>query len=203
MRIDVFGRAPEAHVAVEIDVAAVDVGAVRVQREVNVRDRAGKVRVLVAMRVHMSAAVTMRVRVHGVGVVVVSGPIRVGGIRVVLIRGICVVAMAAVQMIRVRHIPVVLVRGRFALVVVIAMLHIPEVLVRWVLIGGVQVARAGLVGMISVARCIAVILVEEIIGMIGMSAVDVIGERKIAMPVAVVPMVSVGVAMPVLMRRRV
>ena len=123
--------------------ADVDVGLVSVQVEVGMRDRAGLVRVLVGMRVHMCATVAVRVGVHGVGVVVVSAHIRVGGIRVILIGIIRVIAMAAVQMIRVRHIPVILVGGGYAAVVVIAMLHIPEVPVRWVLIWSIDMARAG------------------------------------------------------------
>ena len=53
----------------------------------------------------------MRVQVHCVGVVVVSGPIRVGNISVILISRIRVIAMAGIQMIDVGHIQVVVVRG--------------------------------------------------------------------------------------------
>lgn len=187
----------------EVAVTPIDVSAVRVQREVSVPDRASPVGVLVAMRVKMSAAVTVRVLVHCVGVVVVSVPIRVGSIGVILIRAICVIAMAVVQMICVRYIPVVLVRGRFAIVVVIAMPHIPEVLVRRFIVRAIEMPRAGLVGMITVGRGIAVIPMEEIIGVIGMSAVDVIIEREIPMPIAVIAMVGVEVTMKVDMGRRI
>ena len=88
----------------------VGVELVGMQREVGMRDRAGLVFVLVAMRVAMPAAVTVRVEVHCVGVVVVSGPIRVGNISVILIPRIGVIAMAGIQMIDVGHIQVVVVR---------------------------------------------------------------------------------------------
>ena len=91
--------------------AGVEVDFVGMQVEVGMRDRASLVCVLVGMRVRMCAAVTVRVGVHCVGVVVVSGPIRVGNISVILIRGICVIAMASVQMIDVGHIQVVVVPG--------------------------------------------------------------------------------------------
>jgi len=122
--------------------SGVAVELVRVQRQVGVRDRARKILVVVGMCVHMSGAVTVRVDVHGVGVVVVSGPIRVGNISVILIRRIRVIAMAGIQMIDVRHIQVVVMRGGVAVVVVIAMAHIPVVRVRRVLFRAVQMARA-------------------------------------------------------------
>ena len=63
------------------------------------------------MRVGMRASrvVAVRVGVHCVGVVVVSGTIRVGSISVILIRRIRVIAMAGIQMIAVGHIQVVVV----------------------------------------------------------------------------------------------
>lgn len=115
--------------------AGIEVNGVGVQREIGVRERASLISVLVGMRIRVNdnAAIAMSVGVNGVSVIVVSGPIRVRNISVVLIGRICVIAMAAVQMVRVGHVAMVLVRGRFALVNVIAMLHIPEVLVRRVL----------------------------------------------------------------------
>ena len=95
----------------EVGMTGVGVELVRMQRQVGMRDRASLILVLVAMRVAMRAAVTVRVDVHCVGVVVVNGPIRVGNISVILIRRIRVIAMAAVQMIYVGHIQVVVVRG--------------------------------------------------------------------------------------------
>ena len=115
------------------------------------RDRASLVRVLVCMRVDMGARVAVRVSVHGISVVVVSGSIAVGRVSVILVGVICVIAMAGIQMVRVGHIPVILVRRSDAIVVVIAMLHIPEVPVRRVLVRRIEMARAGLVGMITVA----------------------------------------------------
>ena len=149
------------------------------------RDRASLVFVLVGMRVHMCGAVTVRVDVHCVGVVVVNGPIRVGNISVILIRRIRVIAMAGIQVIGVGHIQVVVVRDGIVLVVVIAMAHIPVVRVRRVLRRAIQMARAGEVGMISVGGGVAVIRMEHIIDVIGMPGVGVIIERKIAMRVAV------------------
>ena len=81
----------------EVDMAGVEMDLVSVQADVGMRDRASLVFVLVAMRVHMPGAVTVRVDVHCVGVVVVSGPIRVGNISVILIRRIRVIAMAGVK----------------------------------------------------------------------------------------------------------
>ena len=83
----------------EVDMTGVGVELVRVQRQVGMRDRASLILVLVGMRVGMRRAVTVRVDVHCVGVVVVSGPIRVGNISVILIRRIRVIAMAGIQMI--------------------------------------------------------------------------------------------------------
>jgi hypothetical protein len=128
----------------------VGVELVRMERQVGVRARASLILVLVAMRVRMSAAVTVRVGVHCVGVVVVNGPVRVGNIRVILMPHIRVIAMVVVEMISVGYIPVVLVRGGFVLVVVIAVLNIPEVPVRWLLRRGIQMAGTGAVGMIRV-----------------------------------------------------
>jgi hypothetical protein len=48
----------------KIDVTDIGVDHVRVQRQVGMRDRASQIRVLVAMRVVMSSAVTVRVAVH-------------------------------------------------------------------------------------------------------------------------------------------
>ena len=115
----------------EVGMTGVGVALVRMQRQVRMRDRASLILVLVGMRVDMRGAVTVRVDVHGVGVVVVSGPIRVGNISVILIRRIRVIAMAGIQMIYVGHIQVVVVRGGRAVVDVIAMAHIPVVRVRW------------------------------------------------------------------------
>jgi hypothetical protein len=201
MCIDVPRRALRADVAMKIGMAGVAVGVVGVQGEVGMRNGASRVCVLVAMRVHVCAGVTVRVGVHCVGVVVVSGPIRVGRIVVILIGIICVIAMAAVQVICVGQITVVVVWWGCAFVVVIAMLHIPVVFVRWMLIRGIQMARAGEVGMITVGGCVSVIPMERIIEVIGMPAVGVIIERKIAMRVGVIAMVGVGVAMTVEMRR--
>jgi hypothetical protein len=67
--IDVAGSAHRAGVAMEIGMADVDVGGVRVQVEVGMGDRASLVFVLVGMRVRMPAAVAVRVEVHAVGVV--------------------------------------------------------------------------------------------------------------------------------------
>jgi hypothetical protein len=80
VRIDVARSAPKAGVAMEVAMADVGVELVRVQAEVDMRDRASHVFVLVGMRVHMCGAVTVRVDVHCVGVVVVNGPIRVRNI---------------------------------------------------------------------------------------------------------------------------
>lgn len=149
MRIDVFGSAPEAHVTMEIGMADIDVALVGMEKEVDVRDRASLVFVLVGMRVHMSAAIPVRVEVHGVGVVGVNAPICMRTVSVILIGpGICVIAMVVVEMIRVGHIPVVVVRWDCVFVVVIAMLHIPVVAMRRVLIRGIQVARACVIEMI-------------------------------------------------------
>jgi len=137
VRIDVLRRASQAQVAMEVAMADIDVGGVNVQTEIDVRDRASSVCVLVGMRVDVSAAVTVRVSVHCVGVVVVNGPIRVGSISVILIGRIRVIAMAAVQVIGVGHIPVVVVRRSRAFVVVIAVLHVPVVPVRWLLRRGI------------------------------------------------------------------
>jgi len=90
------GRTQSARITVKVDVTDVAVERVGVQRPIDVGERASLVRVLVAMRVPMCAAVTVRVRVHCVGVVVVSGLIRVGNISVILIPRVCVIAMAAV-----------------------------------------------------------------------------------------------------------
>ena len=78
----------------EVGMTDVGVELVGMQRQVDMRDRASLVFVLVAMRVAMRVAVTVRVGVHCVGVVVVSGPIRVGNISVILMRRIRVIAMA-------------------------------------------------------------------------------------------------------------
>ncbi len=48
----------------EVGMTGVEVELVRMQRQVGMRDRASLIRVLVAMRVHMPAAVTVRVDVH-------------------------------------------------------------------------------------------------------------------------------------------
>jgi hypothetical protein len=184
----------------KVDMADVAVAPVGMQVQVGVTDRASLVRVLVGMCIRVPAAVAVRVSVRGVSVIVVGGPVRVGRIRVILISEICVIAMTGVQVIRVRHIPVILVRGGFALVVVIAMLHIPEVFMR--LLGrAIQMAGAGLIGMILVGPYVAVVRVKGIIEVIGMLAVGVIVEREIAVCVGVIAVVEVGVSMRVLMRR--
>ena len=187
----------------EVDMTGVGVELVRMQRQVGMRDRASLILVLVAMRVDMPAAVTVRVDVHCVGVVVVNGPIRVGNISVILIRRIRVIAMAGIQMIDVGHIQVVVVRGGIAVVVVIAMAHIPVVRVRWLLSRGIQMARAGEVVVISVGGGVAVIPMERIIEVIGMPGVGVVIESVIAMRVGVIAMIAVVVSMTVEMRRRV
>ena len=126
----------------KIDVIDIEMVLVCMQFKVGVGEGASLVRMLVAMRILMRAAVTVRVGMNGVGVVVVSALICVGNVSVILISRIAMVAMATVQMVRVGHISVILVRGGFALVVVIAMLHIPEVAVRWLLRRGIEMARA-------------------------------------------------------------
>lgn len=142
MRVDVTLGTDRSRVAVKVNVADIAMAPVRVMRQIRMPARASLVRVFVAMRVDMPAAVTVRVGVHAVGVVVVSGSIRMRSISVILIPRICVIAMAVVQMIWVGHVPVVLVRGGFALVVVIAMLHIPVIAVRRVLVGSIEMAHA-------------------------------------------------------------
>ena len=124
-------------------------------------------------------------------------------IGVILIPRIRVIAMAGIQMISVGHIQVVVVRGGFALVVVIAMAHIPVVRVRWLLRRAIQMARAVEVGMISVGGCVGVIRMEHVIKVIRVPAVGVIVEREIAMRVGVIAMVAVRVPVSVLMRRRI
>ena len=178
-------------VAVKVDMIGVGVELVRVQRQVGMRDRASLILVLVEMRVGMRGGVTVRVQVHGVGVVVVSRPIRVGNISVVLIRRIRVIAMAGIQMVDVGHIQVVVVRGGIAVVVVIAMAHVPVVRVRWVLFGRIQMARAGEVVVISVGGGVGVIPMERIIEVIGMPGVGVVIESVIAMRVAVIAVIEV------------
>ena len=96
MRIDVTRGTPKSGVAMEITMADVGVELVGMQREVDMRARAGLVVVVVGMRVDMPAAVTVRVEVHCVAVVVVNGPVRVGNISVILIRVIRVIAMAGI-----------------------------------------------------------------------------------------------------------
>ena len=151
MRIDVVHRAAQAGVAMEVDMADVEMGLVSVQAEIDMCNRASLVCVLVGMRVRMATAVTVRVGVHCVGVVVVSGPIRVRNIRVILVARICVIAMVVVEVVAIGHIQMVVVLG---LVEVIPMPHIPEVPVRRLLGRVIQVARAGEIGMIRVGRCI-------------------------------------------------
>ena len=146
--------------------AGVEVDLVGVQTGVGMGDRPSLVCVLIAKRVQMCAAVTVRVGVHGVGVVVVSGPIRVRNIGVILIPRIRVIAMAGIQVISVGHIQVVVVRDGIVLVVVIAMAHIPVVLVRRVLRGAIQMARAGEVGMILVRSGVGVVRMERIIDVV-------------------------------------
>jgi len=181
----------------DVEMTGVAVELVGVQREVGMCDRARLILVLVGMRVDVRHAVSVGVDVHRVDVVVVSGPISVGDIGVVLIRRIRVIAMAGIQMIDVRHIQVVVVRGGVAVVVVIAMAHIPVVRVRWLLNRAIQMARAGEVVVISVRGGVAVISVERIIEVIGMPGVGVVIESLIAMRVAVIAMIEVGVAMSV------
>ena len=76
MRIDVLRGTSKAHIAMEIDMADVDVSLISMQRKVRMGDRASLVCVLVGMRVRMSAAVGMAVEVNRVGVIVVT--VRVG-----------------------------------------------------------------------------------------------------------------------------
>ncbi len=140
---------------------------------------------------------------HCVSVVVVNRPIRVRNVSVILIPRIRVIAMAGIQVIRVGHIQVIVVRDGIVLVVVIAMADIPVVGVRRLLRRGIQMPRPGLVGMILVGGCIAVIRMEHIIEVIGMPGIGVIVERKIAVPVGVIAMIAVDVAMSVDVRRRV
>ena len=64
MGIDVARSAPNADVAMEIAMADVDVGLVSVVVEVGMRAGASLVCMLVGMRVHMCAAVTVRVSVR-------------------------------------------------------------------------------------------------------------------------------------------
>ena len=119
----------------------------------------------------------------------------------ILIRIIRVIAMAGIQMIGVRDIPVILVLRGVALVVVIAMLHIPVVRVWWVRWRAIQMAWAGEVGMIKVRRDVAVISMKRSIDVIGMPGVGVVIEREIAMRISVIAVVAVGVSMTVEMRR--
>ena len=105
MGIDMAGctqRCP-TRVAVDVEMTGVGVERVRMQGHISMRDRASLILVLVRMRVRM-CAVTVRVNVHCVDVVVVNGSIRVGNISVILIRRIRVIAMAGIQMIYVGHI---------------------------------------------------------------------------------------------------
>jgi hypothetical protein len=62
------------------------------------------------------------------------------------------------------------------LIVVIAVCRVPVVPVRWVLRRGIQMARAGAVGMIRVRGGVAVIPMELIIEVIGMPGVGVVSE---------------------------
>jgi len=197
------GCAQGSRVAMDVEMTGVAVELVRVQREVGMRDRARLILVLVGMRIDVRHAVSVRIDVHGVGVVVVNGPIRVGNIGVVLIRRIRVIAMAGIQMIRVGHIEVVVVRRGIAVVVVIAMAHVPVVRVRRVLRRAIQVARAGEVVVISVGGGVGVIRMERRIGVIGMPGVGVVIEGEIAMPVSVIAVIAVGISMTVDMRRRI
>ena len=187
----------------EVYMADVGVDDVGVHGVVGVRERDGVVRVLVGMRVDVPATVAVAIGVHRIRVVVVSGPIGMGNIRVVLIPRICVIAMASVQMIWIGYIAMVLVRRGFALVIVIAVLHIPEVLVRRLLRRGIQMTGARHVGMIGVWDCVCVVRMERIVEVIGVPAVGVIVEREIAVRVVVIAMVAVAVAVSVLVRRAV
>jgi hypothetical protein len=197
--VDVAKCAPDAGVAMEVDMAAIDVDLVGVDTNIRVRKRARQVSVLVRMRVRVrgGGGITVRIGVYGVGVVVVRGPVGVGNVSVILVRGIGVIAMPGVQMIRVGHIQVVMVRRGLGLVVVIAMLHIPVVPVRRLLRRGIQVARTGKVGVIGVGGCVGVVSMERIIEVIGMPGVGVISKREIAVRVGVIAMVAVAVAMTI------
>jgi hypothetical protein len=95
VRIDVARRANGAAVAMEIDMADVPVGLVGVQGEVDMRDRASLVFMLVGMGVVMSAAVSVCVDVHSVGM------IGVGSVRVILVgkNAVRVIAVAGIQMV--------------------------------------------------------------------------------------------------------
>jgi hypothetical protein len=200
----------------------VEVGLVRMQKQVDMRDRASLIRVLVGMRVDMRrVAVTVRVDVDAVAMVTVNRVrmilmgnagvgmipvrvvqmIRVGNIRVILIVPlICVIAMVVVEMIRVRDIPVVIVRRGGVFVVVIAMLHIPVVPVRWMLVGRIEVAGAGRIAIVGVIGRVGVVLVQHPIEVIGMPGVGVVIEQEIAVNVGVITVVGVGVSMIVEMR---
>jgi hypothetical protein len=149
----------------EVDMTDVGVALIRMQRDVGMREITSLIRVLIEMR---RTAVTVRVEVHCVAVVVVSGTIRVGNIGVILISRIRVIAMAGIQVIDVGHIQVVVMRDGIITVVVITMAHIPVVRVRWVLRRGIQMARAGLVGMIKVRDGVGVVRMERCIQVIGM-----------------------------------
>jgi hypothetical protein len=204
MRIDVTRGTPKSGVAMEITMADVGVELVCVYRQVGMRERASLVFVRVGM--YWCPTVSVRVDVHyvvvsAVGVVVVSGPVRVRNISVILIGRIRVIAMAGIQVIRVGHIQVIVVRGGIAVVVVIAMAHIPVVRVRRVLNRAIEMARAADVGMILVGGCIAVIRMERNIKVIGMPGVGVVIETAIAMHVGMIAMIEVGIAMTVEMRR--
>jgi hypothetical protein len=79
------GRASCARVAMDVGMTGIGVELVGMQRQVDMRDRTSLLLVLVGMRVHMRAAVTMRVDMHAVAVVSVNATVRVGTISVILI----------------------------------------------------------------------------------------------------------------------
>ena len=95
----------------------------------------------------------------------------------ILIPRIDVIAMAVVQMVSVGHIRVVVVRGGCVLVLVIAMLHIPVILMRWLLSRAIGVARAGQIGVIRIGGVVAVIGMERSVEVISVAGVGVVVER--------------------------
>lgn len=70
MGIDVARSAVKANVAMEIAMADIDVGLVRMQCEIGMPGRASLVCVLVAKRVHMPGAVTVDVGVNRISVAI-------------------------------------------------------------------------------------------------------------------------------------
>jgi hypothetical protein len=204
VRVDMAGRTRLPRVAMKVDMADVTVALVRVERQIGVRARARLVVVFVGMGVDVAGTVTVGVEVNRVGVVVVTVRMRLIGMRIVevilIAPHILVIAMVVVEMIRVRDIPVVIVRRGGVFVVVIAMLHIPVVPVRWMLVGRIEVAGAGRIAIVGVIGRVGVVLVQHPIEVIGMPGVGVVIEQEIAVNVGVITVVGVGVSMIVEMR---